>query len=686
MNARVAPRAGRDRPAPGSLGPLATGPATVLALADAPASGAGYRHRGPLCRTGYPPIIRALLPESVASPTLAYLAFAAVAILGPGVALQRLARVRIDPALVVPLGSAFVAGTYWLSIASGLTWLFPLAVGATLATLLLPGRPWALAEGPSLRGALPPFLAVVALLALTQYRWNRLSSEGEFLMDPLVAYDTAFHVGLTHELAVGYPPQVPGVSGFPLGYHLGIDLVRAAALRWARVHPYDSVSRFDVTLWALALILALRAAAHASPALRGAVGLAGWTVLLTDFSFVFAANPSAVWWCDILRGNVLLSLALSNPVVPGLGLTLAALVALGRHLGGAGPGAPTTAESRGWLVLAALAAAATPFFKVFLGAHLLLGLGTAFLLAPRAHRALVLAALPCALATAALALGQGGETVAVELRPLDLVHLTRESLNLSPVAGWSLLAFSTLWLTASLGLRVLGLPGVLRALRSRQAVPAALATMAVAGWPLGLLFRVAAPEVLPGQRPVNDAAYLLEQSGPLLWLFAAAALAPLLRGRRRLLGAGLLLLAVPSTVHFAARKAALPPDRLGAPMVRAVRSLEKATAPGDVVLQRPAARYPPAPVILLGRRVPYERFTPWLTQFASAPDLHRRHEAVYRFFRTTDPAEARAIATSLGARAVCLYGHDRLRFDATGWLRPLHVEAEASCSAVPASR
>ncbi len=77
----------------------------------------------------------------------------------------------------------------------------------------------------------------MALLAATQYPWNRLDASGDFLLDPLVTFDSAFHVGLTHELVIGHPPQVPGVSGFPLGYHLGTDLVRAAALRWAGPTP-----------------------------------------------------------------------------------------------------------------------------------------------------------------------------------------------------------------------------------------------------------------------------------------------------------------------------------------------------------------------------------------------------------------------------------------------------------------
>ena len=172
---------------------------------------------------------------------------------------------------------------------------------------------------------------MVALLALTQYGWNRVGPAGDFVLDPVVTFDSTFHVGVTQELVSGYPPQVPGAAGFPLGYHLGTDLVRAAALRWAGTDPWDSLTRLDVTLWALALILVIRGLLARLGAPPAAVALAPWTLLLTDFSFVFAANPQAHWWADLLRGNLLFSLVYANPIVPALALALGALVALSRH-------------------------------------------------------------------------------------------------------------------------------------------------------------------------------------------------------------------------------------------------------------------------------------------------------------------------------------------------------------------
>jgi hypothetical protein len=601
---------------------------------------------------------------------LAWLLFAAVAIGLPGVALQRLARAPIEAALVVPLGTAWSSGTYWISLALDRPWLFPCATALIGSVLLLPLGAWRRAEGPSLRGAVPPFVAVVALLSLTQYGGNRLDASGDFLLDPLVTFDSAFHVGLTRELVIGHPPQVPGVAGFPLGYHLGTDLVRAAALRWAGTDPWDSLSRLDVTLWALGLVLALRAVAARLGAPPLAVAIAPWTLLLTDFSFVFAGNPQAHWWTDLLRGNLLLSLVYANPIVPALGLVLGAVVSLSRF---------DETRHSAHLALAAFQCAAVPFFKVFLGAQLLLGLGVAWLLArPAPRRALLLASLPCALATAALALGPGGRTVDVVLAPLDLARVTRETLGLAPVEGARLLSWAALWLLASLGLRLVGVPEAVRSLRG-SAAASALGAIALAGWPLGLLFRVSAPEMLEGQKVVNDAAYLVEQSGPVLWVFAAMTLARSATSpiRRALAVGGLVLCATPATWQFVSKKATTPPDRLPAPMVRAVRALERVSRPGDVVMQRPGARYPPAAVVLAGRRVPYERFTPYLTQFASRADLEARHALVYRFFRTTSREEALGIARALGASFLALYGGDRVRFDTAGVLEPVHEEEGA---------
>lgn len=601
-------------------------------------------------------------------------AFLALAVVAPGVALQRLARVAVDPALVLPLGAAFCAGAQFLGLWFGQPWLFAFATLALLLSAALVRGPWRRADGPPLRGALAPLAVLVAVFAVTQYGLFRPGEGGDFVLDPLLAWDSTFHAGLARELTLPWPPQVPGLAGFHLGYHFGLDLVRGAALTWAGVDPFDQIARLDLTWLALALVLALRAMAFRL-GLRGvAVTLAGFSPLLTDFAWIFAGSPQANWWCDLLRGNLLLSLVLANPSVPALAVCLAALVALDRHASG---------EGRGWLVLAGLTGLALPHFKVFLGAHLLLGLGVAFVLRRLPLRSALAVGLPTALSTAALALGQGGSSVELALDPLGLIRGTRVNLDLPFVTGRALLPFALVWLVASLGARLVALPAALRALRAASPAAVALAAMALSGWPLGLLFRVSAPEVLESERVINDAAYLVEQSGVLLWLFAAGALGAALgvssTPARRVTAAVLLALSLPVSAQLVWKKSGMTPDHMPGAWRQAALAVAARTAPGEVVMQRPAGRFPPAPAIFASRRVPYDRYTPYLTQFAAPEPLEQRHRLVSRFFRTRKADEARALAGAVGARALCLYGPDRVRFPLEELFEPVYQSEEARC-------
>lgn len=610
----------------------------------------------------------------------AYLAFFALAVVVPGLAAQRLARVPVDLALVLPLGTALTAGAQALSLVCAAPWVVP-AYALAMLLVLVAGRRgerdprrWTWTPGPGLVGALPALAAVVGLLALTQYGFNRFDAHsGDFRLDPFLGFDSCFHAGVTRELTLGWPPQVPGLSGFPLGYHLGLDLLRAAALQHAGTDPFDSINRLDVTWSAFALVLMLRALGQRLGLGRRALVVLACTPLLGDLAWLLAGSPQAHWWSDLLRGNLLISLATANPAIPALTLALGCLLSAQRALD-----APRGPGRRGALVLAALLALAVPHFKVFLGAHLLLGLGTWALLRRASWRALALVALPCALSTALLVLGRGGESVAVVWAPLDLVHATRDSLGAAPLRGPALVAYATFWLLASLGLRVVGLPSALRALTQGSGLAVALAAMALSGWPLGLLLRVAAPEMLAGERVINDAAYLVEQSGPLLWIFTVVTLARWsTRPWGRIAAAVGLLLSLPASVHFAWKKTTLDPDSIPAARVRAARSVATLTRPGEVVLQRPGGRWPALPVVLTSRRVPFERFTPYLTQFATRAPLLTRQERVATFFSTRDSRAAAALAHQLGARFLLLYDGERVRFPMDELLEPVHVEERA---------
>jgi len=602
------------------------------------------------------------------SAVLGYLVFAALAIVGPGLALQRLLRLRIDAALVLPLGVAFVSAAYGSSLILGWPWLFALAVLGLDLSLLRERWPLPRAEGPSLAGAWPPLVACLVVLAMTEYGLNRQAATGQLLLDPVMAEDAAFHAGLTWELSQGYPPQVPGLSGQVIHYHFGLPLVRSAALRWAGVEPYDSLTRFDNTLGALALILVLRAAVRALGGSDRAVALAGWAPLATDLSFPLVWGNSVEWWVTLTKaGYFLFSLLQANSVVLALALALAAAVALARHLAGEGPG---------WLLLCAVLGAAAAFFKVFVAAQLLLGLGLAFLFT-RSRRAALFAAIPGLLVLAWLVLGASGQSEGVFWDPLTAVRDVRQYLGLASAESTPPWGFVLLWVACSLGLRLVGLPAAWQSLRSGAAPGVTLATMALSGWPLGLLLRVS-PLATP-DKPGNEALYFFEQSGLVLWIFAALALGALRVSGVAAFGLGLLCaaLAFPGTLQLVIEKAGRPPSRIPAEVVEALGRLRDASQPGDVVLQRPLLqRFPPLPVVLAGRRIPYTSYIPFFTQWATRAELGARLATVRRFFETTDPAEARAIARSLGARYLCLYGSDRVLFAPAGLLRPIGEESD----------
>jgi hypothetical protein len=350
-----------------------------------------------------------------------------------------------------------------------------------------------------------------------------------------------------------------------------------------------------------------------------------------------------------LDGTGLIDLTHANAIVPALAVALAALIALGRHRAG---------EGRGWLALGLALGLAVPLFQVFVAAQLVLGLGVA-LLTCRSRAGAGLLALGVLAGLLPLVLGRGGEAVALRLAPLAVARLNRELLDLSPLGGPALLAWAGLWVLACLGLRVLGVAALVRAIASRLPERVALATMAAAGWPLALLVHVGTLEPPPGRPIVNEAEYFVRQSGPLLWIFAALffdrlRLSPL---RLRLVVCACALCALPSVLDDIGEHRRTPPGRIPAAVVRAVAAFERDSRSGAVLLEPPLRRfYPPPAVVLAGRRVAFTRYIPYLQQFAARADVLARRLAVERFYATDSPQEAAAIAARLGATHVLTQG------------------------------
>jgi hypothetical protein len=610
--------------------------------------------------------------------SLRFAAFAALAIVGPGIGLQRFLRLRWDPSAVVPLGLLFCGGAYWLSLVGRVPWLFPLAVVLACRPLVRRRIARERAEGPSVCGALPAIAVLVALLAATQYRANRVAGDGSFLLDVGEHIDTAVHVGVTWELLAGYPPQVPGLAGVPMRYHVGSHLPRAAAARWAGIHPYDALSRFDVTLWGIALVLALRAAAHALGLGPSVVRLAGFLPLAADLSFVPGLLLHAEHWAMKLGGNFLEAVFYANSVSPAVAAVLVALVALKRAESG---------EGRGWLVIAGALGAGAAFLKAFTGAQLLLALGLAWV--ARRSRTLALVALPVAAAVAFLALGSIGPSVPegarVAFLPFAPTNPARIAFGLPEARGLALVLSGIAWLVLSLGFRALGVPDAWRALRGGDGPMAALGALALVGWPIAFVTTVTVDPAY------DESFYFLQASGLALWLFAVPALVAVAR-RSRVTGAVLLLVCLLPTAELVVRRASRVPARIPAATVRAMAALRAASCPGDVVLTRPGVALVPPVVVLAGRRVPLANYIPYWRQFTTPEFVARREADVWAFFRAPDAAAAVESARRLGAGYVSFSGPApvagerspaeplsvREMLAGAGDLEPVHVEERAA--------
>jgi hypothetical protein len=135
-------------------------------------------------------------------------------------------------------------------------------------------------------------------------------------------------------------------------------------------------------------------------------------------------------------------------------------------------------------------------------------------------------------------------------RMLIKLDLVEPFARLGPLL--SVVAAVLLFFAGGLGIRWLGLPGVWRAIRGRQASDAE--TWRLLAW--GVVAGIAIPFVLVTE-PYNDTLQFYQVGLYLLWIFTAAALTGFAADRRRT-GAVLMVLAlavsIPSSVHYLARK------------------------------------------------------------------------------------------------------------------------------------
>ncbi len=200
----------------------------------------------------------------------------------PGWQIVRLCRLQLSTVECVTLSAVlgivsacFVyAVLAWLGVPSLLYWWIIAALiglGSTWRSAAMDIRDKFLTVGPA---DLLLFLALIVswipMYVLPFYYKNlSLTGIGGLTFAPVVP-DVLFHTALASELTHAFPPQIPFISGEPLSYHVGMDLVAAVLSRFGGVPIADLVVRYCPTLFITIDILAVFCLAYPLIGSRGA--------------------------------------------------------------------------------------------------------------------------------------------------------------------------------------------------------------------------------------------------------------------------------------------------------------------------------------------------------------------------------------------------------------------------------
>jgi hypothetical protein len=496
----------------------------------------------------------------------------------------------------------------------------------------------------------------IVVLAFLPFYYTNLTPRGDGTMRAYPVPDVILHIAIANELTHTIPPQAPHFSGHPLSYHYGMDVAVAMFANATRLNTRDLTLRFVPTLF-LALSM-LSVFCFARSWLRS--GYFGALVVFLvffgeDFSFVpgLLLGENIDWSLRYFSvPPAVLPLFYTNPILPGLGLLFAGLFCLQRYL---------QERSGAWLFLTALVFVALIEVKIFTAAQVMCSLGVAavlYLVAYRNSNLFKVAAWTAALATPlvlpVLLKNKSEANVVMKIEPGLYVSQAMEAIGIKDrLSGW--LAFATLalpiYLVGTLGLRVIGVPAILKAIfrpNPKSALRFILALFVVLGLLIALMFSITPAGWTFRYNPVSGT--FLVQSKYVAWLFAVEVLQTLYRwavGRgvySSIAAAATMAIAiglsVPATLqHFIYWR---NPDHLfgnGKPFGKQLQSydaetlavtdfLTKDAQPGDVVLCGDEML---APILSLTNcRVPFGYFA----QAAVArSDYIHRESAVKQFWK-----------------------------------------------------
>jgi hypothetical protein len=562
-----------------------------------------------------------------------------------GLGRSREERILMAAVLGGPLSALLYLGS--LPAGSEAVYWVP-ASAVALGALLLRSKSRLSFEWPRTSLAL---LSLLLLLVLLPYLWTtgslyRVGAEGDLLLDRALQRDALFHLGIVRSLETRYPPRLLSVAGEPIGYHSGYHLQLALWSRFFGIPPEDGLVRLGavlhIVLYVLsAYLLARRIAERESTRVLSAV-----LVLASGFGFAFFFRPSVDWWSLTFMDWALVSIFLANPLLAALPLLFVGLSLLHDY---------QETGARGSLLAGVFALSFLFLVKMFLGAQVAAALGLVSLSMRGERRtltcfaALVLASSPFVLHTFFAATGSN---TAVSFRPLELVRYSMEKISFRPAVealadvgsfGWPregffLVAAATLlWIVGFLGLRLFGLATALRDLSSRSFLPSLMAWLAVVGFPLSLLLRIAPTEAqgLSRLEALNDAGWFATASGIVLWFPTARALSRRSPGVAAL---AVVALALPSTAQHFFHAASLGVDRVSRSRVEAAVEAGRLSPPESIWVEPPDRARPSLLAYFAGRATVYDSYVGYDYMFFGRDEIEYRRHAVAQFWSSTDPA------------------------------------------------
>ncbi len=581
--------------------------------------------------------------------------------------LQLLPLEHVCLALIIGLITSSLV--YWLTAYLGVPRLFlAWPIVATAAWAMRSGDAWSCLRTAQvavddqhllLTGVLA---AAGALLAVMPLYYGNIVATPEGGLRFYLLPDVGFHLSISNELTHSIPPQIPFVAGVPLVYHYAADIPAALLSDFAPLSTIDLVVRFVPTLFLGMTVLAVFTFSRAWLGSGCVAALVASLVLFgEDFAFIpgrLLHSPQC-WSADCFGVPTTYCLYTFNPMQIALGLLFAALFCLQKWL---------KDGRRVWLLLTAVLIVAVLEYKVFVAFHLLLTLALAAPVLLLRYRDWRLVKLLCLAGGGAVLLlvplWYSNQANARQEFHLTLPRYLPALVEFVGLAGtkWGqpvlalfgdgpvtatglavcLLVVLPVYLLGSLGMRVLALPGLRRALGDRTpggALRLLLALFVLFGMTLTLACHVGNTH-----NSYNNSVWFYVQSKYIAWLFVAEVVVALGRWISRplqvLAALAILVISLPSTVQFFAYFQRTPTETVPAGGVAAIRFLASHAAGGCNVIWQ---NEPGLPISALTRcRCPLTSVRNFTPNLASADVLARRSHDWEQFWSAWAQGEVRA--------------------------------------------